>query len=96
MGIAPAHQNFNFEIIVTLALVALIFAVVIGAFLFIRRSMREDRRNSQDPQDSFRVNSENPSAFMTASMQGVIARLREQEQELARLHQVEKERAQET
>lgn len=96
MGIAPAHQNFNFEIIVTLALVALIFAVVIGAFLFIRRSMREDRRNSQDPQDSFRVNSENPSAFMTASMQGVIARLREQEQELARLHQTEKERAQET
>lgn len=96
MGIAPAHQNFNFEIIVTLALVALIFAVVIGAFLFIRRSMREDGRNPKEPTDSFRVNAENPSAFMTASMQGVIARLREQEQELARLHQTEKERAQET
>ncbi|MFI5125921.1 MAG: hypothetical protein ACHQJX_03755, partial [Candidatus Acidiferrales bacterium] len=96
MGMAPAHQNFNFEIIVTLALVALIFAVVIGAFLFIRRSMHEGGRNSQEPKDSFRVNSENPSAFMTASMQGVIARLREQEQELARLHQTEKDRAQET
>lgn len=42
------------------------------------------------------MNAENPSAFMTASMQGVIQRLREQEQELARLHQLEKERAQET
>lgn len=96
MGIAPAHQNLNFEIIVTLAFVALIFAVVIGAFLFIRRSMREGGRDPKEPTDSFRVNSENPSAFMTASMQGVIARLREQEQELARLHQTEKERAQET
>lgn len=96
MGIAPVHQTFNVEIIATLAIVALIFVVVIGAFLFIRRSMREDGRNPEEPTDSFRVNSENPSAFMTASMQGVIARLREQEQELARLHQTEKERAQET
>ncbi len=96
MGIAPAHQNFNFELVVTLALVALIFAVMIGGFILIRRSLREDRRNAKGPADSFRVNAENPSAFMTASMQGVIARLREQEQELARLHQTEKERAQET
>ncbi|MGH9708923.1 MAG: two-component system sensor histidine kinase NtrB [Candidatus Acidiferrales bacterium] len=96
MGIAPAHQNFNFELVVTLAFFALIFAVMIGAFILIRRSLREDRRSSRESADSFRVNSENPSAFMTASMQGVIARLREQEQELARLHQVEKERAQET
>ncbi|MGH9865569.1 MAG: two-component system sensor histidine kinase NtrB, partial [Candidatus Acidiferrales bacterium] len=96
MGIAPAHQNFNFELVVTLAFFALIFAVMTGAFILIRRSLREDRRSSRESVDSFRVNSENPSAFMTASMQGVIARLREQEQELARLHQVEKERAQET
>ncbi|HEV2615362.1 MAG TPA: ATP-binding protein [Candidatus Acidoferrales bacterium] len=96
MGIVPAHQNFNFELIVTLALVALVFVLMLVGFILVRRSLREDRRNAKEPADSFRVNAENPSAFMTASMQGVIARLREQEQELARLHQAEKERAQET
>ena len=96
MSIAPAHPNFNFELVVTLAFLALIFAAMIGAFIAVRRSLRNDRRNSKETTGSFRVNSENPSAFMTASMQGVIARLREQEQELARLHTIEKERAQET
>jgi PAS domain S-box-containing protein len=38
----------------------------------------------------------NPAAFMTASMQGVIQKLREQEKELERLHRVEKERAEHT
>jgi len=63
----------------------------------MRRSIH--RKNASAPQDekaAFRVDSENPSAFVAASMQGVIQRLREQEQELSRLHQVEKERAQET
>jgi len=39
---------------------------------------------------------QNPSAFMTASMQGVIQKLREQEKELERLHKIEKERAEKT
>jgi PAS domain S-box-containing protein len=39
---------------------------------------------------------ENPSAFMAASMQGVIQQLREQEKELERLHKIEKERAEQT
>src|SRR5258706_10625041 len=39
---------------------------------------------------------ENPSAFMAASMQGVIQKLREQEKELERLHRIEKERAEQT
>src|SRR5260370_28347439 len=39
---------------------------------------------------------ENPSAFMAASMQGVIQKLREQEKELERLHKIEKERAEQT
>ena len=40
--------------------------------------------------------SENASAFMAASMQGVIEKLRTQEKELARLHLVAQERAQES
>src|SRR4029077_9712026 len=39
---------------------------------------------------------ENPSAFMAASMQGVIQKLRDQEKELERLHRLEKERAEHT
>src|SRR5437899_12792954 len=39
---------------------------------------------------------ENPSAFMAASMQGVIQQLREKEKELERLHKIEKERAEQT
>lgn len=39
---------------------------------------------------------DNPSAFMTASMQGVIEKLRAQEKELARLHVAAQERAQES
>ncbi len=39
---------------------------------------------------------ENASAFMTASMQGVIEKLRAQEKELARLHLLAQERAQES
>lgn len=39
---------------------------------------------------------ENASAFMTASMQGVIEKLRAQEKELARLHMLAQERAQES
>ncbi len=38
----------------------------------------------------------NPAAFMTASMQGVIQKLREQEKELERLHRIERERAEHT
>jgi signal transduction histidine kinase len=63
----------------------------------LRKSLR--RGESQPPQDEFappRPRSENESAFLTASMQSVIARLKEQEKELERLHRQEKERAQQT
>ena len=93
---APATPHFNIEMGVALVLLALIFVVVVGAFIALRRSVLDQRRAAEQSNESFRVNAENPSAFMTASMQGVIQRLREQEQELARLHQLEKERAQET
>lgn len=93
---APATSSFNLEMGIVLGLLALIFLVVVGAFIALRRSVLDRRKTSQESDEAFRVNAENPSAFMTASMQGVIQRLRDQEQELARLHQLEKERAQET
>ena len=77
---APAIPGFNVEMGVALVLLALIFVVVVGAFIALRRSVLAERRAATESAESFRVNAENPSAFMTASMQGVIQRLREQEQ----------------
>ena len=53
---------------------------------FHARSARKEEL-SQTPR------TQNPSAFMAASMQGVIQKLRDQEKELERLHRIEKERA---
>src|ERR1035437_10171743 len=49
-----------------------------------------------DESDTLKPRSENPAAFMTASMQAVIQKLREQEKELEALHRAERERAQQT
>jgi PAS domain S-box-containing protein len=70
---------------------------VVGIIFFLLR------RFFQSTQDSHRADvmmapprTENPSAFMTASMQGVIRQLRDQEKELERLHKIERERAENT
>jgi PAS domain S-box-containing protein len=70
------------------ALIAIIaFLTVVIRRLF--RRGREEQTSSVEAAPS----SDNASAFMTASMQGVIQKLREQEKELERLHREEKERA---
>lgn len=97
LTLVPKTPHFNLELGAELLFLVLIFVAFIGAIALMRRSIT--RKNASGPADgdsTFRVDSENPSAFVAASMQGVIQRLREQEQELSRLHQLEKERAQET
>jgi two-component system, NtrC family, sensor histidine kinase HydH len=71
-------------------------AIVGGAILLIRRTFRITREEHQAPILATNPNVENPSSFMAASMQGVIAKLREQERELERLHKLEKERAEQS
>jgi signal transduction histidine kinase len=75
---------------------ALLLAAVTWLILsLVRRFFKETREAGKKSMDAAqRV--ENPAAFMTASMQGVIQKLREQEKELERLHRVEKERAEHT
>lgn len=76
-------------------LIVVLLAFVLSAVL--RKLLH--RRDAAPPVDEFappRPRSENESAFLTASMQSVIARLKEQEKELERLHRQEKERAQQT
>ena len=73
---------------------ALILLLMISAAVFfIRRAFRHTREQQLAPVIDATPGVENPSAFMTASMQGVIQKLREQERELERLHKLEKERA---
>ena len=74
----------------------LALAVVIGVALYIVRRLLQGTRESSQERFSATPNTENASAFMAASMQGVIVKLREQEKELEQLHKLEKERAEKT
>ena len=69
-----------------------LFAIALVVLYFARRYFLNARSTLKEaPSPAPRT--ENPSAFMAASMQGVIQKLRDQEKELERLHLIEKERA---
>jgi len=88
-GAMPSPHVLAFGLAILLAAVAwLIFAIV--------RRVFKDSREAQSERVDASPRVENSAAFMTASMQGVIRKLREQEKELERLHRVEKERAEHT
>jgi two-component system sensor histidine kinase HydH len=73
-----------------------ILAVVGILFLLLRRFYQSTRESHQADVMMTPPRTENPSAFMAASMQGVIRQLRDQEKELERLHKIERERAENT
>ena len=64
--------------------------------LLMRRFFQSTRDEHGEEFGTSAPSTENPSAFMAASMQGVIQKLREQEKELERLHRIEKDRAEQT
>jgi len=73
------------------------FLAVTGLVVFLMRKSFQSRREEQ--KEEFKTSgpgTENPSAFIAASMQGVIQQLRVQEKELERLHRIERERAEQT
>ncbi len=76
--------------------VAILLAIFAFALFLLRKAFRETREKHQEEILDAAPRTENASAFMTASMQGVIQKLREQEKELERLHKIEKERAEQT
>ena len=79
-----------------LLFVLFILAGLALAFFFIRRGFRSGQ-SEENPEISLpKPSMDNPSAFMTASMQAVIQKLRDQEKELAALHRRDRERAQQT
>jgi PAS domain S-box-containing protein len=70
---------------------------VVGTIFFLLRKFFQSTREEQTQETAAEApRVANPSAFVTASMQGVIKQLREQEKELERLHKIERERAEDT
>ncbi|MGO9640750.1 MAG: two-component system sensor histidine kinase NtrB [Candidatus Acidiferrales bacterium] len=91
---APPPNLLPLWIGAAIFLVVMILAGVYISALVLRRQfiVAERRSDSSSP----RLSSDNPTAFMAASMQAVIQKLREQEKELAALHRSERERAEQT
>ena len=75
-------------------LIVLLLAAMM-AVMMARRYFRGDSKSSEGF-GAETPNSDNPTAFMAASMQAVIKKLKEQEKELEALHRAERERAQQT
>jgi PAS domain S-box-containing protein len=69
-----------------------LFAIALVVLFFVRRYFL-NARDTHNEVPSAAPRTENPSAFMAASMQGVIQKLRDQEKELERLHRIERDRA---
>lgn len=82
------------EVIAGLGIGVLAVAGVIVYLL--RKFFQSSKEEQQEKIAASAPSTENASAFMAASMQGVIQQLREQEKELERLHKIEKERAEQT
>jgi signal transduction histidine kinase len=90
----PAPPVFNLGYAIGLFAILLLSAVLF--FVLIRKMLREGSRSTSGDRTGPKADTENASAFMAASMQGVIEKLRTQEKELARLHLLAQERAQES
>lgn len=89
---APAINSL--WIISGVLLVALLVVAIITLVMARRYFQRAAKSSLSHGAESPR--SDNPAAFMTASMQAVIKKLKEQEKELEALHRAERERAQQT
>ena len=77
-------------VLLTVVLASAIVVLVMARRYFRGGSKSSDGFGAETPR------SDNPAAFMTASMQAVIKKLKEQEKELEALHRAERERAQQT
>lgn len=90
--ISPSEMVYAGVMLFVLIVVVVAMVIVVRRYLHSGATAAPQQGDWSGPQAA----ADNPSAFMTASMQGVIERLRAQEKELARLHLVAQERAQES
>ncbi|MGC1417904.1 MAG: ATP-binding protein [Candidatus Acidiferrum sp.] len=81
---------------IAIGMAAGILALVGIIFFLLRKFFQSTQESHRENISTAVPRTENPSAFMTASMEGVIRQLRDQEKELERLHKIERERAEHT
>ena len=79
-----------------IAMTGIIFLGVLLLTIFLLRRLLKSSKSAPLPEKDPIPRAENEPAFMTASMQAVIQKLREQEKELERLHKTERDRAEST
>src|SRR6202789_2481602 len=98
--LAPAAKHMTpvptENVQISIALLVILIGGIVFLIHMLRKVMRSQAASATEDWTSPNADIENPSAFMTASMQGVIEKLRAQEKELARLHLLAQERAQES
>src|ERR1700678_759535 len=98
--LAPAAKHMTpvptENVQISIALLVILIGGIVFLIHMLRKFMRSQAGSATEDWTSPNADIENPSAFMTASMQGVIEKLRAQEKELARLHLLAQERAQES
>src|SRR6202522_1363595 len=98
--LAPAAKHMTpvptENVQISIALLVILIGGIVFLIHMLRKFMRSQAASATEDWTSPNADIENPSAFMAASMQGVIERLRAQEKELARLHALAQERAQES
>jgi signal transduction histidine kinase len=94
--LAPFDKPISPPFLIAGAFVFLI--LMFGIIAAVIMTMRKRYHPSAGKSDGLGTTprADNPTAFMAASMQAVIQKLKEQEKELEQLHQREKERAQQT
>jgi signal transduction histidine kinase len=94
----PAHAVFPTASLVYIIGFFVVVVLCLLAFIAMARKILRPVKAEEAPRewDPESPDPGNASAFMTASMQGVIEKLRAQEKELARLHALAQERAQES
>ncbi len=90
-GLPPTSLAYLIGFFIVIAV--FVIAMIAFARKVLHKHRGEGKEESWEPDAP---SAENSSAFMAASMQGVIERLRAQEKELARLHLLAQERAQES
>ena len=73
-----------------------VLAIVWLVVYLLRKFFQSSKEEQVEKVAASGPSTENASAFMAASMQGVIRQLRDQEKELERLHKIEKDRAEQT
>jgi signal transduction histidine kinase len=92
----PPAGPLPFNLGYVAALLVVLLLSVGALFYAMRKLLHDGSRVQSGDWTSPNPDTENASAFMAASMQGVIEKLRAQEKELARLHSLAQERAQES